>query len=183
MQPLTALTVLATEEGESGGGLSLVLPHTSELIAGIIAFAIVFFFVWRWALPSINRTLEARQQAISGQLTQAEEAKREAESLLADYRAQLADSKSEANRILEEARSAAEQTKTDIVSRAESEADQIRAKARDEAASEMSRALAEAKTQVGEISVDLAGKIVGESLDPEAHKSLIDRYLSDLEKL
>jgi F0F1-type ATP synthase membrane subunit b/b' len=36
---------------------------------------------------------------------------------------------------------------------------------------------------VGEISVDLAGKIVGESLDQKAHQALIDRYLADLEKL
>ena len=65
MQFLNALVVLATEEGgESGGGLSLVLPHPEELIAGILAFLIVFFFVWRRALPTINKTLEARQQAI-----------------------------------------------------------------------------------------------------------------------
>jgi F0F1-type ATP synthase membrane subunit b/b' len=36
---------------------------------------------------------------------------------------------------------------------------------------------------VGDISVDLAGKIVGEVLDPEAHQALIDRYLADLESL
>ena len=76
MQFLSSLAVLATEEGEeSSGGLSLVLPHTEELIAGILAFAIVFFFVWKWALPTINKTLEARQEAITGQLTEAERAK------------------------------------------------------------------------------------------------------------
>ena len=68
-----------------------MLPHPEELIAGILAFLIVFFFVWRRALPTISKTLEARQQAISGQLADAEESKREAESLLADYRAQLAE--------------------------------------------------------------------------------------------
>jgi F-type H+-transporting ATPase subunit b len=47
----------------------------------------------------------------------------------------------------------------------------------------MERALAEAKGQVGDISVDLASKIVGEALDEKAHRALIDRYLADLEKL
>ena len=149
MQFLTALAVLAQEEGESGG-LSLVLPHTKELIAGIVAFAIVFFFVWRKALPAINRILEARQQAISGQLDDAEKAKTEAENLLADYRAQLAEAKSEGNRIIEEARTAAEQLKTDMVARAEAEAAQILAKAREEAENEKARALAEARHEVGE---------------------------------
>lgn len=184
MQLLTALAVLATEEGEeTSGGLSLVLPHTSELIAGILAFLIVFFFVWRWALPTINKTLETRQQAITGQLSDAEESKREAESLLADYRAQLAEAKAEGNRIIEEARAAGEQLKADIVARAEEEASQTLAKAREEALTEKTRALADARREVGEISVGLAEKIVGGSLDGKMQQDLIDRYLADLERL
>ena len=184
MQFLSALAVLATEEGgETGGGLSLVLPHTEELIAGILAFLIVFFFVWKWALPTINKTLEARQEAITGQLSEAETAKREAEGLLADYKAQLAEAKSEGNRIVEEARVSGDQMKTEIIAKANDEASQLIAKARAEADSERSRALTEARREVGELSVELAGKIVGESLDAEAHKGLVERYLADLEKM
>lgn len=183
MQLLIA-TILATEEGgESSSNVSLVLPETAELIAGIIAFAIVFFVVWRWAMPTINQTLENRQQAVAGELAGAEEAKVEAESLVSDYRSQLAEAKTDANRIVEDAREAAEQMKTDIVNRAEEEASQILSKARTEAESEKSRALAEARAEVGEISVDLAGKIVGESLDSSAHQDLVDRYLADLEQM
>ena len=184
MQLLTALAVLATEEGgEPASGLDLILPPTSELIAGILAFLIVFWFVGRRAMPMINKTLEARQQAISGQLADAEEAKREAESLLTDYKAQLADAKTEGNRIIEEARAAGEQLKTDIVARAEEEAAATLAKARDEAQNEKSRALAEARREVGEISVGLAEKIVGGSLDDKMQKDLIERYLTELETL
>jgi F-type H+-transporting ATPase subunit b len=184
MQLLTALAVLATEEGgETGGGLSLIVPPASELIAGIIAFLIVFWFVGRRAMPMINKTLEARQQAITGQLTEAEQAKREAESLLADYRAQLAEAKAEGNRVIEEARVAGEQLKADIVSRAEEEAAQILGKAREEAQTEKGRALADARREVGEISVGLAEKIVGGSLDDKIQKDLIERYLTELESL
>ena len=175
---------IAAEEADSGeGGLEILLPATNELIAGIIAFAIVFFFVWRYAVPAINRALEQRQAAISGQIEDAERAKAEAESLLADYKAQLADARNEANRIVEEARQNAEQVRADVIAKAEEEAAQIRAKARDEAAAEKERALADARSQVGDISVDLAGRIVGESLDAQAHRELIDRYLADLERL
>lgn len=184
MHRLTAMAILAAEEGgESSDGLTLVLPHMEELIAGIISFAIVFFFVWKWALPSVNRSLEQRQAAIAGQIVEAEKAKVEAESLLADYRSRMNEAKAEGNRVIEEARQAAEQMRADILAKADSEGEQIRAKARDEAAGEKSRALAEARSQVGDISVDLAEKIVGETLDGEAHRALIDRYLADLEKL
>jgi F-type H+-transporting ATPase subunit b len=184
MQLLTALAVLATDEGgESGGGLSLIVPPASELIAGVIAFLIVFWFVGRRAMPMINRTLEARQQAITGQLTEAEETKNEAESLLADYKAQLAEAKAEGNRLIEEARLAGEQLKADIVARAEEQAAQTLAKAREEAQAEKSRAMAEARREVGEISVELAERIVGGSLDDKMQKDLIERYLTELETL
>lgn len=175
---------IAAEEAENGqGGLEILLPPVNELVAGIIAFSVVFFFMWRYAVPAINRTLEQRQAAISGQIEDAERAKSEAESLLADYKSQLAEARAEGNRMIDEARESAEQIKADMVSKAEDEAAQIRAKAREEAAAERSRALAEARSQVGDISVDLAGRIVGESLDAQAHRELIDRYLADLEKL
>jgi F-type H+-transporting ATPase subunit b len=184
MMVFAQILPIAAEEAENGeGGLEILLPATSELIAGIIAFAIVFFFIWRYAVPAINRALEQRQAAISGQIEDAEKAKAEAESLLADYKSQLAEARAEANRIVEEARDDAEQVKSDIVAKAEEEAAQIREKAREDAAAEKERALTEARSEVGDISVDLAGRIVGESLDAQAHRELIDRYLADLERL
>jgi F-type H+-transporting ATPase subunit b len=181
---LAQTLLIAAEETEEGsGGLEILLPPLNELIAGIIAFAIVFFFMWRFAVPAINRMLEQRQAAIAGQIEDAEKARREAESLLADYRSQMNRAKAEGNRIVDEARQQGEQVKADIIAKAEADGEQIRAKAREEAAGEKARALAEARSQVGDISVDLAGKIVGESLDEKAHRSLIDRYLADLEKL
>ncbi|MDH3189670.1 MAG: F0F1 ATP synthase subunit B [Acidimicrobiia bacterium] len=184
METLAQILVFAADEGEdSGGGLDLLLPPLNELIAGIIAFAIVFFFIWKWAVPAINKMLEQRQAAIGGQLAEAEKAKADAESLLADYRAQLAEAKAEGNRIIEEARGTAEQMKSEVVAKAEADAGQILDKARQEAEAERDRALAEARKEVGSISVDLAGRIVGESLDANAHKALVDRYLADLEKM
>nr|PZN35943.1 MAG: ATP synthase F0 subunit B [Actinomycetota bacterium] len=177
------LFVLAAEEGHAEGPAALLLPAKEELIAGIVAFAIVFLFVWKFVWPSLNKTLEARQAAITGQMQQAEAAKVEAEKLLADYQAQLAEAKAEANRILDEARSQAEQMKADILAKAQAEAEEIRAKAREEAQNELSRALADARGQVGQISVELAEKIVGKTLDASAHQELIDQFLADLERL
>ncbi|REK21245.1 MAG: ATP synthase F0 subunit B [Actinobacteria bacterium] len=185
MDLFAQILTFAAEEAEEGGGggLDLLLPPLNELIAGIIAFAIVFFFVWRWAVPAFNRMLEQRQKAIAGQLSEAEKAKQEAESLLADYRAQLADAKAEGNRIIEDARATAEQMRAEVIAKAEADAEQILAKARQEAETEKDRALSEARKEVGNISVDLASQIVGESLDASAHQALVNRYLAELEKM
>lgn len=179
---LAQIGLLAAEEVEKSDPLDLLLPATNELIAGIIAFVIVFFFVWKWAVPALNRTLEARQQAIGGQLAEAERTKAEAESLLGDYKAQLAEAKAKQNEIIEEARVAAEGLRADILAKAQTEADQIVGKAREEAAGEKSRVLSEARTEVANLSIDLAEKVVGGSLDRAAQLGLVDRYLADLEK-
>ena len=178
-----ATSVLLAAEEESGGGIDLLLPATSELIAGIIAFAVVFFFVWKWAWPAINRSLETRQQAIGGQLKEAEATKLEAKSLLDDYRAQMADAKAEAGRIVDEARAQAETVRTDLVAKAEAEAGQIVGKAREDAANEKARALQDARQEVADLSIDLAEKVVGENLDRAAQQGLIERYLADLERM
>ena len=178
-----ATSVLLAAEEDGGGGIDLLLPATSELIAGIIAFAVVFFFVWKWAWPAINRSLENRQQAIGGQLKEAEATKLEAKSLLDDYRAQMADAKAEAGRIVEEARAQAESVRSDLVAKAEAEASQIVGKAREDAANEKARAMQEARQEVADLSIDLAERVVGENLDRAAQQGLIERYLADLERM
>ncbi|MEN8235430.1 MAG: F0F1 ATP synthase subunit B [Actinomycetota bacterium] len=171
---------ISHEPEEEVSGIQLLLPHTDELVAGILAFAIIFFFVWKWAVPALNKTLEARQAAIRSEFESAEAAKVEAESLLTDYRDQLSGAKTEAEQIVEEARTAGDQVKADIVARAETEADQIKDRAQDEIAGERDRVAGELRRQVADLSIGVAEKVVGTSLDDEAQRELIDRYIDDL---
>ena len=171
--------ILAAEESE-GGGADLLLPETSELIAGIIAFGIIFFFVWKWVLPTLTTTLENRQKAIVGEMEAAEEAKREAETLLEDYRAQLSGARDEANRIVDEARQTAEGLRTDIVGKAEEEAAAIKRCAQADIAGERERAAASLKGEVAELSMDVAERVVGQSLDRNSQRALVDRFIEEL---
>lgn len=183
MTYLTFTELILAAEQEGGSGLDLVLPERSELIAGIIAFAIVFFFVRAKVWPAMNKLVDERQRAIAGQLEDAEKTKLEAQSLLEDYRQQLANAKSEANEIVENARTQADSVRADIIAKAEAEAEEIRSKARDDAGKEKERALTEARQEVANLSIDLAEKVVGDNLDRDAQKSLVDRYLADLERM
>lgn len=169
-----------SEEGTEESGAALLLPATEELIAGIIAFSIVFFFVWKWGIPVLNTALEARQQAINSQLEAAEAAKVEAESLLADYERQVANAKAEATQIVEDARGAADEVKTGIVERAEAEAEQIKERAQDELLAERERVAGELRRQVADLSLDVAERVVGLSLDDESQRELVDRYIDEL---
>jgi F-type H+-transporting ATPase subunit b len=172
--------VPTTTEGDGSGGIDLLLPAPEELIAGIIAFAIIFIVVWKYALPTMKQVLDARQAAVAAELESAEKAKLEAESLLADYRAQLAAANDEAAQIVAEARNAGETARADIVARAQGEADQIRARAHDEITAERSRVADDIRRQVASLSLGVAEKVVGSSIDESTQRDLVDRYISEL---
>ena len=173
-----AIQILAAEEEPEG--IDLILPETKELIAGIIAFGIVFVFVRLWAWPALQETLENRRQAITGQLEDAERVKREAEGLLADYQAQVAGAKEEANQIIGEARPTADSMKSEIVARAEAEASSVLEKARADVAAERARAAAALQGDVANLSLDMAEKVVAGSIDRTAQAALVERYLDEL---
>ncbi len=176
---LFELAILAVEEEPEG--IDLVLPEIKELWAGIIAFGIVFAFIRFLAWPRmIKPALERRQEAIVGQLREAENVKSEAESLLADYQAQVAGAKDEANQIIDEARTTADSMKSEIVARAESEAASVLDKARTDVAAERERAAAALRGDVANLSLDMAEKVVTGSIDREAQAALVERYLEEL---
>lgn len=175
---LFASLVLAAEEEASGS--DLLIPDLRELGAGIIAFAIVFFFVWKYAIPAFNEILEKRQAAVKGNLEAAEAAKVEAESLREDYRQQLAGARDEASRLVEEARQAGEVARADIVAKAQEEAADIKERATGEIEAERARVAGQIRSQVAGLSLDVAEKVVGRSLDRTAQQRLVDEFIDQL---
>jgi F-type H+-transporting ATPase subunit b len=175
--PVSSIAVLAADAVSDKKDL---YPHAAELIVGAISFAILFFFMWKWVLPRANALLEERRKQIQGQLEQAEQTRHAADQELADYRSQLAGARDEANRIIEEARTTADQLRRDIQANAEQEAQNTVARAQDEIRAERDRVFSELRTQVGEIAVELAGRVVGESLDAKTHERLIDDYIEQV---
>ena len=165
---------------EHGNDPAHLYPHWEELVVGALAFAVLFFFVWKWVLPRIRQLLDERREKIQGELERAEETRTTADRELAEYRQQLANAREEANGIIEEARRTAEQLRADIQAKAESEAAATVTRAQEEIRAERDRVFQELRGEVGEIAVGLAGRVVGESLDPKAHERLIDDYIDQV---
>jgi F-type H+-transporting ATPase subunit b len=168
--------------GEADDGLQL-LPDFPELVWGTVAFALLMAFMFWKVFPALTSALEERAAKIQGQIEEAESVRGEAEQLRSQYEAQLADSRAEANRIIEEARAQAERLKAEHLARAEEEATQIKARARDEVEAERGRLVQELRGQVAAISVELAGKIVQRELDDAQHRALVDQYINELSGL
>jgi F-type H+-transporting ATPase subunit b len=175
----TILLILAEGE-EAVNDKADLYPHWEELVVGALAFAILFFFMWKWVLPRLNTMLEDRRAKIQGELEKAETTRVEADQLLADYRAKLANARDESRHIVEEARQAADQLRMDIQATANDEAQATVVRAQEEIRAERDRVFQELRAQVGEIAVELAGRVVGQSLDASAHSRLIDDYIDQV---
>ena len=174
--------VLAQAAEETGSsGIDLVLPDLHEMVAGIVAFLIVFGFVWFKGRHWISRMLTARQQAISGRLTEAEAAKVEAESLLAERRKEVAGARDEANRIVEEGRRSAEAVRAEVLAKAKAEADEVGRRSRVAVEADKGRAAEQMRDLVAVLSLELAQKVVAGSVDATAQQALVDRYIDELE--
>ena len=177
---MTALIGVLAQEASSASDKENLYPHAPELIVGLAAFAVIFYFMWKWVLPRAAQLLDERRQQIQGQLENAEQTRQQAEQELADYRAQLANARDEGNRIIEEARTTADQLRRDLQANAEQEAQNTVARAQEEIRAERDRVFNELRTQVAEIAVDLAGRVVGQSLDKQTHEKLIDDYIEQV---
>jgi F-type H+-transporting ATPase subunit b len=160
-----------------------LVPNATELITGIIAFLIVFGILGKLLLPRAQKMLEERTDAIDGGLKRAEAAQAEANQLLDQYRAQLAESRHEAARLREEAKQQGAQIKAELRQEGEAEKQRLVDSARAQIAADRQQALASLRAEVGAMSVELASRIVGESLEDDARqRRTVDRFLSELEQ-
>ena len=160
-----------------------LVPSLTELILGAVAFFIVFGFLGKVALPRIQQTLRERTDRIEGGLERAEEAQAEAARVLEQYRQQLADARHEAARLREEAKEQGAQIIAEMREQAQAEARRLTDAANAQIDAERQQALQSLRTEVGALATELAGRIVGESLQDEARQSrVVDRFLEDLDQ-
>ncbi|HEY6275644.1 MAG TPA: F0F1 ATP synthase subunit B [Streptosporangiaceae bacterium] len=159
-------------------------PDPTELIIGFITFGIIFGALWKVLLPRITKTLADRTDAIEGGLQRAEETQAEAKRTLEAYRKQLAEARHEAARLREEAREQGAQIIAEMREQAGTEARRLIDAARSQIDADRQQALQSLRTEVGALAVDLAGRVVGESLSDEARqRRTVERFLAELEQM
>jgi F-type H+-transporting ATPase subunit b len=159
-----------------------LLPDSTELIIGTISFFIVFGVLGKLLLPRITTVLAARTDAIEGGIQRAEEAQAEASRTLEQYRAQLAEARHDAARLREEAKEQGAQIIAEMREQAQAEARRLTEAAQKQIEAERQQAIASVRTEVGALSVQLASRVVGESLTDEARqRRVVDRFLDELD--
>lgn len=177
----TASTVVGLAAAGEGETMPLI-PHWEELVFGLIMFAILFWVVAKKVAPNLEKAYEERHAAIEGGIAQAENAQAEAEAAKAQYEAQLAEARAEAAKIREDARAEGAAIVAEMRGQAQDEANRITESAHKQIEAERQQASVSLRGEVGRLSTDLAGRIVGHELqDSSSRQGLIDRFLAELE--
>ena len=159
-----------------------VLPHTGELIFGLIAIAILYVIVQKKVVPNLEKAYSDRAAAIEGGMHKAEEAQQEAQAALEQYKAQLAEARVEASRIRAEAQERGAAIIVELRAQAQIETNRMTEAAHKQIEAERQQAVVSLRSEVGRLSTELASRIVGESLHAEARQSgIVERFLAELE--
>src|SRR4051794_41313950 len=159
-----------------------LIPPWGEIIIGLIAFGLVVLVMMRFVAPRFEQVFRARREAIEGGIQRAEAMQAEAKAALEQYRAQLAEARTEAAQIRDAARAEGQQIIDELRAQAQEESARIVARGEEQLASSRQQVVNELRVQVGALAVDLAGRVVGESLADEARRSgTVDRFLDDLD--
>jgi F-type H+-transporting ATPase subunit b len=176
---LLQLAVESTTEEEPN---PVALPPLGEIIIGLIAFAILAYVLMKYVWPRMEATFEARRDAIEGGIKRAEEAQEEAKRLLGEYRQQLAEARTEAAQIRDNARAEGQRIIEEMRTTAQEESARIVQRGEDQLTAQRQQVVRELRGEIGTLATQLAERVVGESLaaDP-ARQRTVDRFLDDLD--
>lgn len=161
-----------------------LIPPIPEIILGLVAFGLVLLLFWKFVVPQFEKTYQARRDAIEGGIEKAQAMQAEAKQALETYQAQLAEARGEAASIRDGARAEGQQIVEELRKTAQAESERIVARGEEQLAAQRQQTIAELRSQIGGMAVDLAGRVVGESLEDEARRrGTVDRFLDELDAM
>ena len=159
-----------------------LLPADYDILWSSVVFVIMLSFFWFKVLPNFKKTLNERTEAIEGRLAAAEKAQAEAAAKTDEISKAQENNRAEASAIREEARAEGAAILAELKEQAAAEAARITATAKAQIEAERQAALISLRAEVGSMAIDLASKVVSESLKDSATASrVVDEFLKDIQ--
>lgn len=149
------------------------------IVIWAVNFGLLLLILQRIAYRPMRKVLGERTQRIQESLEMADRARREAEETEKAYQRRLEESRREAQEQIARAQEASQKQRQQVLNEARQEARQIVERARREAEDENRRALADLRQQIAGLSLLAAEKVIGDTLDTDRHRQLIQRFLDE----
>ncbi len=160
--------------------LELISIDPWTIVASACNLLIVFLILKKFLYAPVMKVIKEREDQIKSQYDMADEAQKAADESKAVYSERLRHAEEEADSIIKKAHEDAKRLSGEIISDADKQAYAIRQKADADIKREKEKAEAELKKEIAEISVDIAGKVVGREIEKKDHERFIDEFLKDI---
>lgn len=151
-----------------------------QVIFTIINVLILFWFLKKFLFVPVQTMMNNRTNEIANSITSAEEKNREADRILAEYSQKISEAQIEGREIVQRANITAEKRAEEIVEQAKDETQKIKDRAYKDIELEKDKAFRSIKTEVADMAVQAAEKLIGKTLDKETDKNLIDEVINEM---
>ena len=158
----------------------LVSPGLGVIFWMLISFGILVFILMKWGWPVVLKALKDREKAINDQLAAAEKVRGEMAQLKSDNERLLNEAKMQRDEMLRNARLTSEQIVEDARAKASAEADRIVENARENINYEKLKAMHDLKNQIANLSIEIAEKLLKSELgDKQKANEFVTRELEN----
>ena len=146
------------------------------LVNTIILFLLLKSYLW----GPVMKMIADRQKEIDDMYDSADKAKSEANAMRTEYEEKIAQAAVTGEQLVKEAVARGQSREEEILREANAHADAIRRKAEADIARDKRKALNDAKDEIAGLAVEIAGKVVGKSLDEQDQSALVDQFIDGL---
>jgi F-type H+-transporting ATPase subunit b len=150
------------------------------LVLQTVAFLLLILVMRKYLFGPITGVLEARQSEVENTIGQLQHERQAMEASRQEYEARLAGIEAEARDRIQSALQEAQAMKDEIIGAARTDADRLVTRAREEVVREKQQALAELRTQVADLAIAAAGKILRRSMDDRTHRELVSDFINQV---
>ena len=151
------------------------------MIWTLVAFAITFFVLRKYAFGPIQKAIDERREKIRKSIEEADRAREEARKLLEEHRALIGQAKGQAEEILAEARRIADAQRERVKEETEADRQRRLEETKRQIEAETQRALELIRAEVAALTLIATTKVTGKVLDRDDHKRLIEDAIGELD--
>jgi F-type H+-transporting ATPase subunit b len=150
------------------------------IVVNIVGFVVLLLILKKFLYGPITKMFADRADDIRSTYEAAESEKAAMEKLRLDYEKRLADIEAEAREKIQAAIKEAQGARDEIVSDAKEKADKLLQRGEDELAREREKTIVALRQELADLVVSASSKLVAREMNDEAHRKLIDEFISSI---
>ena len=175
-----ASPAFASEAAQSGPP-NLLDPNVGVMAWTLVIFVLLLVVLSKFAFKPIFAAVEAREKALEDAIEGAKRDRAAAESMLAQQKAHLETARTEAQQIIADSRATADKMRTDLLAQTKSQQEEMIEQARRAIESEKAAAIAALRTEAIDLAIAGASRVIEQNLDSTGNRKIVESFLASLD--